>query len=155
MGNQTEQSLLTLLKEIRSLIDKCLKTKLNLGDYTMPQTMIMYNLAHHGKMKISELSEKMGLTNSTVSGIVDRLEDQGVVTRQRSTEDRRVVYVEFSPEHQKKHQDIHDNLDKYFDEILADIPSNDMESIIQSLTILKNALANNLEGGSPAQQKDL
>lgn len=148
MDKHEEQSLLTLLKEIRSLIDKCLKTNLNLGKYTIPQTMIIYNLAHNGKMKISELSEKMGLTNSTVSGIVDRLEDQGVVIRQRSTKDRRVVYVAFTPEHEKKHQDMHANLDKYFEAILADIPPNEMELIIKSLLILKNTLSTNLETGS-------
>ncbi len=153
MGNQTEQSILILFREIRSLIDKCLKTKLNLGNYTMPQAMIMYYLTQNDNMKISELSKKMGLTNSTVSGIVDRLEDQGVVTRERSTEDRRVVYVELSPEHKKKNQDIYENLDRYFDGILTDIPPNDLESIIKSLTILKNALASNLgEDQNPAKK---
>jgi DNA-binding MarR family transcriptional regulator len=145
MAKKEEQSLLTLMKEIKSLIDKCLKNKLNLGDYTVPQTMIIYNLAHHGIMKISELSEKMGLTNSTVSGIVDRLEDQGVVIRQRSTKDRRVVYVELTPEHRKKHQDMYNNLDKYFADILSDIPPSEMQSITKSLNILKNALASKLD----------
>lgn len=136
-----EKSLFTLLREIRSLIDKGLKSKLHLGDFTMPQTMIIYNLANNGRMKISELSEKMGLTNSTVSGIVDRLEDQGVVFRERSSKDRRVVYVQFAPEHEKNYQDMNNNLDKYFNEMLADIPQDQMDSIMISMNILHEALA--------------
>jgi DNA-binding MarR family transcriptional regulator len=145
MLKSNDQSILTLMKEVRTLIDKCLKTKVNLGNFTMPQTMIIYNLAQHGTMKISDLSEKMGLTNSTVSGIVDRLEDQGVVARQRSTTDRRVVYVEFTPEHKKRHEDMHDQVDQYFEEILSEIPSQEMESIINSFSILKEAFSNHLE----------
>ncbi len=148
MSKPEEQSLLTILKDIRSLIDKSLKTKLNLGDYTVPQTMIMYNLANNGRMKISDLSEKMGLTNSTVSGIVDRLEDQGVVTRQRCTDDRRVVHVELSSEHKKKREDLHDRLDKYFDEILADVPAEQIDSIYSSLLLLKSALESHLDSDS-------
>ncbi len=140
MENEAK-SILTLLREIRSLIDKSLKIKLNIGNFTMPQTMIIYYLASHGKMKISELSEKMGLTNSTVSGIVDRLEDQGVVFRERSTKDRRVVYVQFTPEHKKTYHDMNDNLDKYFSEMLVAIPSDQMSTIMVSLNILKETLA--------------
>lgn len=145
MIKNDNKSILTLLREIRSLIDKSLKSKLDLGNFTMPQTMIIYNLARDGKMKISDLSEKMGLTNSTVSGIVDRLEDQGVVYRERSTEDRRVVYVQFTPEHKKNYQDLDDNLDKYFSEMLAAIPQDQMETILVSLNILKETLANHQE----------
>ncbi|HHV65277.1 MAG TPA: MarR family transcriptional regulator [Peptococcaceae bacterium] len=148
MDNTADQSLLSLFKEIRTLIDKYLKTKLNLGNFTMPQTMIMYYLGQSGKMKISELSEKMGLTNSTVSGIVDRLEDQGVVSRTRSTSDRRVVYVELNPEYAKKLQDIHDNLDKYFEEILAALPPEQVTSIYQTLAALRNTILDHLNYSS-------
>ena len=138
--NNDDRSILTLLKEIRSLIDKNLKSKLNLGNFTMPQTMIIYNLVNNDKMKISDLSEKMGLTNSTVSGIVDRLEDQGVVTRERSIKDRRVVYVELTPENKKKYLDMNANLDRYFHEMLEDLSPEQINNVLDSLGLLKNAL---------------
>ena len=138
--NNDDRSILTLLKEIRSLIDKNLKSKLNLGNFTMPQTMIIYNLVNNDKMKISDLSEKMGLTNSTVSGIVDRLEDQGVVTRERSIKDRRVVYVELTPENKKKYLDMNANLDRYFQEMLEDLSPEQINNVLDSLGLLKNAL---------------
>lgn len=43
------------------------------------------------RISLSELSERMFLHISTVSGIVDRLEKRGYVTRERSREDHRVV----------------------------------------------------------------
>ena len=44
-------------------------------------------------MPISQLARYIGSANSTVSGIVDRLEKMGLVERIRSEEDRRVIYV--------------------------------------------------------------
>lgn len=137
--NYEGQSIINLLKEIKTLTDKCFKKKLNIGSYTMPQTMLIHNLAQHGKMKISELSAKMGLTNSTVSGIVDRLEDQGVVERKRSTSDRRVVHVDLTAQHKNLYQGAN-TLDTYFNEILKEIPAQDAEIIFSGLTKLKDAL---------------
>lgn len=45
------------------------------------------------RISLGELSERMFLHMSTVSGIVDRLEKKGYVTRKRSDEDRRVVHL--------------------------------------------------------------
>ena len=45
------------------------------------------------RISLGELSERMYLHLSTVSGIVDRLEKRGYITRERSDEDRRVVHL--------------------------------------------------------------
>lgn len=55
--------------------------------------MVLYTLGKHGSMKLSDISEKLSISNSTISGIVDRLEKQKYVERIRSKEDRRVIYV--------------------------------------------------------------
>ena len=43
-------------------------------------------------MPISALAEAAGSANSTISGVVDRLEKMGLVQRVRSDSDRRVIY---------------------------------------------------------------
>jgi MarR family transcriptional regulator, organic hydroperoxide resistance regulator len=45
------------------------------------------------RISLGELGERMFLHISTVSGIVDRLERKGYVTRERDGEDRRVVHL--------------------------------------------------------------
>jgi DNA-binding MarR family transcriptional regulator len=46
-----------------------------------------------GDLSLSELSEKMSARNSTITGIVDRMERDGLVVRERSQSDRRVVLI--------------------------------------------------------------
>ena len=46
------------------------------------------------RISLGELSERMFLHISTVSGIIDRLEKKKYVTRERSRKDRRVVHLQ-------------------------------------------------------------
>ena len=46
-----------------------------------------------GDVSLSELSERIRAQNSTVTGIIDRMEREGLVKRERSKEDRRVVHI--------------------------------------------------------------
>lgn len=50
------------------------------------------------RISLGELSERMFLHISSVSGIVDRLEKRGYMTRERCVEDRRVVHLTVTAE---------------------------------------------------------
>ena len=49
-----------------------------------------------GDLSLSELSERIRAQNSTVTGIIDRMEREGLVVRARSNEDRRVVNIKLT-----------------------------------------------------------
>ena len=57
-------------------------------DLTFPQALVLTVLGEDGPVPISALAERTGSANSTVSGIVDRLEKLGLARRQRSETDR-------------------------------------------------------------------
>ena len=59
-----------------------------------------------GPMTAGRLAEESGLTTGAVTFILDRLEEAGMVTRRRDTEDRRRVWVEIAPEAQKRLQEV-------------------------------------------------
>ena len=58
-----------------------------------PDVLALVLLQRHGERTMSELAEVLGAPLSTVSGIGERLARRGLVQRQRSAEDRRVVVV--------------------------------------------------------------
>ena len=58
---------------------------------TGPQVWALRTISGAGSLSIGELAERMYLHMSTISGIIDRLEERSLVTRERSDEDRRVV----------------------------------------------------------------
>ena len=63
------------------------------ADLTGPQLTVVKMLEQIGDLSLSELSERIRAQNSTVTGIIDRMEREGLVVRERSKEDRRVVYI--------------------------------------------------------------
>lgn len=60
---------------------------------TGPQLTVVKLLEQVGAMSLSELSDAMRSGNSTLTGIALRLEREGIVRRDRSEEDRRVVHL--------------------------------------------------------------
>jgi len=60
---------------------------------TGPQLTVVKMLESLGDMSLSELSERIHAQNSTVTGIVDRMQREGLVDRSRSTRDRRIVII--------------------------------------------------------------
>lgn len=104
---------------------------------TGPQGMLMGTLAHNGEMKVSELSEKLGLSNSTVSGILDRLENQGLVERTRSKEDRRVVYIKVTDEFGKQSKKHFDEVNKLIERMMNKATPEELDTILKGMETLK------------------
>lgn len=60
-------------------------------DLTAPQFGVLEALFHLGPLSLGELAEKLLVTGGNVTYVMDRLESQGLVVRERSGDDRRVV----------------------------------------------------------------
>jgi DNA-binding MarR family transcriptional regulator len=60
---------------------------------SMAQFHIAVTLQRNGTMTMSHLAELLGISLSNASGLIDRLEERGYVTRTRVPEDRRIVLV--------------------------------------------------------------
>lgn len=60
---------------------------------TSPQLLCLQTLKSDGPLTNTALAKLVHLSPSTVVGILDRLEVKGLITRERSTKDRRVVLI--------------------------------------------------------------
>lgn len=69
------------------------KSRAREDGYTIPQRIVMGYLFRHGDLSVKELSQQVGLSHSTISGIVDRLERKGLATRIQDPQDRRITKV--------------------------------------------------------------
>jgi MarR family 2-MHQ and catechol resistance regulon transcriptional repressor len=60
-------------------------------DLTAPQFGVLEALYHVGPLSLGELADKLLVTGGNVTYVMDRLEAQDLVVRERSGDDRRVV----------------------------------------------------------------
>jgi DNA-binding MarR family transcriptional regulator len=129
-----------VFKRVGHLIKQSMDKQFGDIKLTGPQGMLLGILAHDGEMKISDLSEKLGLSNSTVSGIIDRLEKQALVERIRSSEDRRVVYVNVTEKYRREFKEKFYKLEKYFEESLSTATPEEADMIIKGIDKLEEVL---------------
>jgi DNA-binding MarR family transcriptional regulator len=64
---------------------------------TGPQLWTLKTMSQDRNLSLSELSKRMYLHPSTITGVIDRLEKRGYVSRDRDREDRRVIKVQLTP----------------------------------------------------------
>jgi DNA-binding MarR family transcriptional regulator len=67
-------------------------------ELSVPQTMAMRRLDPDHPMPMNKLAGALRCDNSNVTGIIDRLEDRGLVRREPSANDRRVKMLTVTPE---------------------------------------------------------
>jgi len=76
-------------------------------DVTLPQFEVLCELDRRGgPVAMSQLSSRLNVTSSNLTGVVDRLVRKGLVRRFRSKKDRRVQHIEMTPEGRAAHADI-------------------------------------------------
>lgn len=64
---------------------------------TVPQITVLEELANEDGLSLKELSRRLSLSHSTVSGIIDRLEKRELVQRTTDAQDRRSSRILLSP----------------------------------------------------------
>lgn len=130
-------SVIRVLKQVMDTVKQNMGHQFKEMHLTGPQGMMMGILARYGEMKISELSGKLGLSNSTVSGMIDRLEKQGLIERTRSKEDRRVVYVSVTPEFKRSIGERFNEVERKFEAMMDKATPEELEKVLQGLDTLK------------------
>jgi DNA-binding MarR family transcriptional regulator len=90
--DQIVEAILYLYTESRRLTKELARSV----DLTGPQLTVLKMLEGVGDLSLSELSERIRAQNSTVTGIIDRMERENLVVRARSSEDKRVVYIKLT-----------------------------------------------------------
>lgn len=85
------------LREISQAMRRLLEAEYARGQLTAPQRIVMQVLFHSEGMSLKDLCERVALSHSTVSGIVDRLQTKGMVARSTDSTDRRLTRIAVTP----------------------------------------------------------
>lgn len=144
MARQSDHILITYLR-VTQHMSKHFRSHFGRLHLTFPQALVLNVLASGGPVPISSLAEQTGSANSTVSGVVDRLEKLGLAKRERSSDDRRIIYVSVTERYQALRQQAATNVGGYFTALLETMSEEDQQIILQGLERLEEALVKSEE----------
>jgi len=86
------------------------------------------------------LAERAGVTPATVTGMLRILEEQGVVTRERSAADRRVVIARLTPQGRRLRDRRRGEVRRVFEDALAALDPADLTAAPRVLRLLADVL---------------
>ena len=121
------------LLQARELYTKELNKKYQIS---APQLNCLLALHENGPLPPSQIAKYIMVKSSTVTGIIDRLEQKGLVTRVRNSPDRRVITIEMTEAGKKLAANAPPPIQQKIIDGLKRLPENEIEEIIRGLTKL-------------------
>jgi DNA-binding MarR family transcriptional regulator len=117
-------------------------------DVTLPRFDLMAQLdkAPNG-MTLGELSQRMMVSNGNITGLVDRLAEQGLIRRKTLPNDRRVQIVSLTAEGQKFFRSMARVNADWVGDIFAGLTSRDVEALMPLLAKTKDSARRALKYG--------
>jgi len=91
-----ERSIIRSLRRIIRAVGLYSRELLRRRNLTTSQLATLRQLGRSGALSAGDLARGIAVSQATITGIVDRLELRGLVTRTRSAEDRRRVVIELT-----------------------------------------------------------
>jgi DNA-binding MarR family transcriptional regulator len=104
---------------------------------TGPQLTVISILSELGDLSLSSLSERIRAQNSTVTGIIDRMEREGLVRRERSAEDRRIVLIRLTDKGQTLAREVALEPMAIIRAALDGIPRRDIDELFRVLDLVQ------------------
>lgn len=95
MDNRSNTALVALRRILR-VTELNSRELARTSDLTASQLLVLQHLAENGASLPSAIAKSIDLKQATVTVLVNKLQDAGLVTRRRDIEDRRRVWVELT-----------------------------------------------------------
>ena len=99
-----------LLREVEENLNKLFSPALEEMGLTMLQMQLLIRVQKEAGMTVGNLARSLGLAATNASALCKKLEIEGLISRQRSSQDERVVTLSLAPEGQKLLQEVNNKI---------------------------------------------
>jgi DNA-binding MarR family transcriptional regulator len=107
---------------------------------TAAQLKCLLALYENGPLPPSQIAKHMMVNSSTVTGVIDRLEQKELVIRQRNSSDRRIINIQLTLGGKKTAEAAPPPIQQRVVDGLQQLPSKELDQIILSLAKLAEML---------------
>lgn len=110
---------------------------------TMTQCHAIVEIGRAKKISLIDLSDLLELEKSTMSRTINTLVDEGYVTREVDSSNRRYVSIQLTDKGLEVFQNIEDSMHQYYSNIFQSIPEDKRDQVLESLEILVKSIKEN------------
>jgi|SRR5690606_34412448 len=122
-----------LLRHVAFIIKKRGRDILSDFDITTPQFLALVVLKDRPGITMGELCERLYLACSTATDLIDRMEKNGYLERNRDPDDRRVIRLSITEKGQNIIDQVINARRRYVDSILKQLTQKEIDQLAQAL----------------------
>jgi|AKZA01.1.fsa_nt_gi Transcriptional regulators len=130
-----------MIKRINTLFETEVNNILKKYDITKAQGDVLRYLNYHKNEKVSQrdIEKHFGISNPTVSGILNRLEVKDLIERKSCEKDARIKYITRTPKAEKLYEKIRYNIKRKEAQLKVGLSAEEEEQLFDLLhRILEN-----------------
>jgi DNA-binding MarR family transcriptional regulator len=106
---------------------------------TLAQFKSLFFISNEGNTNVRKLAAALSVTSANVTGIVDRLVKQGLVTRRENPEDRRMLLLQVTDKGRALITDLRERQTSRLSEILDYMGPDELSTLARGLSSLLKA----------------
>ena len=134
MSQLNEELLNAWLRVSTSIVNSRIVSELTYNETLVCNALYRYELEKRAKpLTATDLCGMTNMLKSQMNRTLNLLEGRGLITRQRSTEDKRQVFVFFNADKSEAYEIQHSRILKLLDEIIKELGEKKAEEVVQSL----------------------
>ncbi len=134
-----EEELLICFRNITSYLSNTLDSYAKSYGLTGVQCMIITEVGNADQITIGELGNNLNLSKANLSAILKRMQLKGLIEKQRSLEDQRVVYLALTEYSQTIYDDIVKNVSSHFP-AWQKLGEEKQNSILEALKMIEDLI---------------
>ncbi|MDE5908697.1 MAG: MarR family transcriptional regulator [Lachnospiraceae bacterium] len=139
ISQETFQMIRDYIEEVKELLSSDIWENIFLS-CSKNEVLILWLLYQKSEVNMTEIAEYIHVPLNTATGIINRMENNGLIVRTRSQEDKRVVLIEFSEKGMAQFQNLINELMYYAMKIMSSFTKEEMDLFYKITTKVKEIL---------------
>ncbi|WP_201165380.1 homoprotocatechuate degradation operon regulator HpaR [Pseudomonas sp. S60] len=130
-------SLTLTLLQAREAAMAFFRPALNAHDLTEQQWRVIRILRQQGELESHQLADLACILKPSMSGVLKRLERDGIVSRRKSSEDQRRVFISLTVKGQQAFMSMSEEMNRNYEKILRQFGADKLHALMQLLDEMK------------------
>ena len=151
LSEEILQNFTDYIEEIKELLTMELWENIFLN-CSKNEVLVFWLLYRQKEVNMSDIAEYIHVPLNTATGIIGRMEKNGLIERTRSAEDKRIVLITFSEKGRAQFQKLVDELMSYGVKILGELTASEMKLVESMMAKVKKVLKEEQVQKEPAKK---
>ncbi|MEH6993216.1 MarR family transcriptional regulator [Neobacillus drentensis] len=133
----TNQPFLLLMQTSKAIQER-IRDEMSKNNLSITEFSVLEVLFYQGKQTIQQIGNRILITSGSMTYVIDKLEQKGVIKRNDCREDRRVIHITLTAEGMEMMENIMPKYQEMVDSFFWDLTDDESQLLVNSLKKVSN-----------------